>query len=162
MDFSKPVSTDILMPSEISIKDIPKDESCQKINTVFNIPMGHTAFSKPKKTLPPFSPVGVLRMQMQQKIIQLDIVDLMEEMSTPERRLFRQIKNCTNPKIWEARLPSPKNATERTVRSKAYMKLRERDCIRKAAPLIYLINPEIIIPPVDIQEIVQMKWVLLK
>jgi hypothetical protein len=162
MDFSKLVDSTILPYGEPTIKCNSKKENCQKISTIFQIPLGHIPTSKPRKSLPPFSPIGPLRMKGKQKIKQKDIVDVMEEMTTPERRLFRQIKNHINPLTWDAILPSPETPSKRVVRSQAYTKLKNRNCVRKVGQGCFMINPALIIPPKDIGEYIRNKWQTLK
>jgi hypothetical protein len=87
----------------------------------------------------------------------IDIVDLMDNLTPTAINLFKTIKDNLDYKTNEATLDKPKGK-ERKRRPNAAKPLKLNDAIKKAGQRTYIVNPYLIVPPTAYQADILAKW----
>ena len=87
-----------------------------------------------------------------------DIIDLMDVLKPTSRRLFKEIKDQFAYQTSEATLEKPKGKYEQKRRSAAANVLKKHKAIKKTGQRTYIVNPYLIVPPIDLQEGILTKW----
>ena len=116
--------------------------------------------NKKKALIKEFSMVGRLN-TMYAKINtdeNIDIIDLMDDLKPTSIRLFKEIKDRLDYQTSEATLDKPKSTGEQKRRSMATKGLKDRDVIKKTGQRTYIVNPYLIVPPIEYQKDILAKW----
>lgn len=88
----------------------------------------------------------------------IDIVDLMDDLTPTAINLFKMIKDNIDFRTNEATLEKPKGKYKQKRRSAAANALKQHKAIKKTGQRTYIINPNLIVPPIDFQEDILAKW----
>lgn len=88
----------------------------------------------------------------------IDIVDLMASLPSSANALLKMIKDLLNYKTNEARLPMPNGKSDGNRRAKATTVLKRYGAVKKLGQRTFIVNPYLIVPPVDFQLDVIAKW----
>ena len=89
----------------------------------------------------------------------IDIVDLMDDLTPTANNLFKMIKDNLDFKTNEATLEKPKGNYQQKRRSNATKDLKDHMAIKKTGQQrTYIINPYLIIPQVEFQVDILAKW----
>ena len=116
--------------------------------------------NKRKSLIKEFSLVGRLN-TMHAKINtneNIDIIDLMDNLKPTSRKLFKEIKDRLDFKTNAAELDKPKNKNAGKSRSGATKILKQHKAIKKTGQRTFIVNPYLIVPPIDHQEDILEKW----
>ena len=116
--------------------------------------------NKKEKTIKEFSMVGRLNTLYAENNTDenTDIIDLMDNLKPTSRSLFKEIKDNLDYKTSEATLDKPKGKYKQKRRSMATKILKDRDAIKKTGQRTYIVNPYLIVPPIDRQKDILDKW----
>jgi hypothetical protein len=87
-----------------------------------------------------------------------DVIDLMDVLKPTSRRLFKEIKDQFEYQTSEATLEKPKSKYKQKRRSMATKGLKDRDVIKKTGQRTYIVNPYLIVPPIEYQKDILAKW----
>ena len=87
----------------------------------------------------------------------IDIVDLMDDLTPTAINLFKMIKDNLYFKTNEATLEKP-IGSERKRRSNATKILKLQNAIKKTGQRSYIVNPYLIVPPAAYQKEILTKW----
>jgi hypothetical protein len=88
----------------------------------------------------------------------IDIVDLMDDLTPTAINLFKMIKDNIDFRTNEATLEKPKGKYKQKRRSAAANALKQHKAIKKTGQRTYIINPNLIVPQIDFQEDILAKW----
>ncbi len=88
----------------------------------------------------------------------IDIIDLMSSLPGSANKFFGLIKSHMDYKTNEAHLPKPENTREQKSRSYAANELKQHHAIKKSGQRSFIVNPYLIVPPIDRQEDIVKKW----
>jgi hypothetical protein len=116
--------------------------------------------NKKKKIIKEFSLVGRLNTMYAEINTDenIDIIDLMDDLKPTSISLFKEIKDRLDYKTNEATLDNPKSKGEQKQRSVAIKDLKGHDAIKKTGQRTFIINPYLILPKIDLQEVILAKW----
>lgn len=92
------------------------------------------------------------------RILNVDVFDLMDSLTPTANSLLKLIKDLLDFKTNEATLPKPKSKYESKARSNAIAILKQKGVIKKIGQRSFIVNPYLIVPPVDYQQDVLNKW----
>jgi hypothetical protein len=99
-----------------------------------------------------YSQIGRLNTKLAKGGNRMDIIDLMNMLPKPSRNLFTKLKTEMNYKNNLAILDKPKDKSDQIRRSRAAKILIIHDMVKKHGQRGYMINPQLIIPPIKYQE----------
>jgi len=114
--------------------------------------------NKKKAIIKEFSILGRLNTMYSGSISDTDIVDIMDALTPTAVNLLKMIKDKLNYKTNESTLEKPKSKVEQKRRSNATKPLKQLNAIKKTGQRSYIINPYLIVPPIDYQKDILAKW----
>jgi len=114
--------------------------------------------NKKKAIIKEFSILGRLNTMYSGSISDTDIVDIMDALTPTAVNLLKMIKDKLNYITNESTLEKPKSKVEQKRRSNATKPLKQLNAIKKTGQRSYIINPYLIVPPIDYQKDILAKW----
>ena len=88
----------------------------------------------------------------------IDVFELMMSLTPKAKRIMYEITSNMNYKNNEATLDKPISKKHSKRRSEALRELKQKNVIRKIGQRTFIVNPYLIVPPVENQESVINKW----
>ena len=87
----------------------------------------------------------------------MNIVDIMVDMTKPEQRVFQELVSCLNERIHESTLPQiPTSQSNK--RSSIMKKLIDKGLVKKCGQRTWMINPTLLVPVKEIRKVITAKW----
>ena len=114
--------------------------------------------NKKKAIVKEFSIVGRLNTMYSHNMRDTDIVDIMDALTPTAVNLLKTIKDKLDYKTNESTLDKPKSKVEQKRRSNATKPLKQLNAIKKTGQRSYIINPYLIVHPIDYQKDILAKW----